>query len=259
MTILKKGMKGEAVKALQKCLNEALKPSPPINVDGDFGLITENAVKQFQANAGIAVDGVVGPNTNAHLLSVRQDHDVSPITSPQSLLADIAAKYIGVRETGDNQAGTSKILQEIFAADDLRLTSTTTDGYPWCAAFVSYCTQQLIKQSASFFGITAPREASVSRFLNTWAEAQKCIIFDAKSELYQPCKGDIVVFTFSHIGIVESVHGNAFESIEGNTNSSGSREGVEVARKNRSLRIARAFIRLPVKHAVMHESPVRER
>lgn len=55
-----------------------------------------------------------------------------------------------------------------------------------------------------------------------------------------------MVFTFSHIGIVESAQGNSFTSIEGNTNSAGSREGVEVARKNRLLHIARAFIRLPV-------------
>ncbi len=177
MAILKRGMRGEAVKKLQVLLNGLLKLSPPMVVDGSFGQATEKAVKQFQMSAGIAVDGVVGPATNAHLISAKPVTNTTSVNSAQSVLADIAAKYIGVRETWDNRAGTSKSLQEIFSADDLKLTPTTTDGYPWCAAFVSHCTQLLIKQSSSFHGVTAPREASVNRFLNIWAKTQKVYCF----------------------------------------------------------------------------------
>ncbi len=59
-------------------------------------------------------------------------------------------------------------------------------------------------------------------------------------------KGDIVVFTFSHIGIVESNAGSMIKTIEGNTDTKGNREGVEVAWKNRSMNIVKAFIRLPM-------------
>jgi hypothetical protein len=59
-------------------------------------------------------------------------------------------------------------------------------------------------------------------------------------------KGDIVVFTFSHIGIVHSNNGAIITTIEGNTNAAGSREGVTVARKQRSLSIIKSFIRLPM-------------
>lgn len=74
----------------------------------------------------------------------------------------------------------------------------------------------------------------------------KCIIFKQRKEIKaNAVKGDIVVFTFSHIGIVESNNGDTFKTIEGNTNSRGSRDGGGVERKNRSIHRMRAIIRLP--------------
>lgn len=56
------GSKSENVKQLQSLLN-ALGTQPPLVVDGIFGKATDAAVRQFQSNSGIAVDGVVGLNT----------------------------------------------------------------------------------------------------------------------------------------------------------------------------------------------------
>ena len=62
----------------------------------------------------------------------------------------------------------------------------------------------------------------------------------------KPLPGDIVVFNFSHIGLVAGAGGGCdFQAIECNTDDSGGREGVEVARRRRTLRQVRAFIRLP--------------
>ncbi len=58
---LKKGMKGEDVKELQKLLK--------INADGIFGRQTEKAVKSFQLENGLVSDGIVGQKTIAKLLS----------------------------------------------------------------------------------------------------------------------------------------------------------------------------------------------
>ena len=58
---LRRGTKGEDVKALQKVLN-ARGFNAGI-VDGDFGPKTEAAVKAFQIEANIAVDGEVGSQT----------------------------------------------------------------------------------------------------------------------------------------------------------------------------------------------------
>ncbi|MCE3246482.1 MAG: hypothetical protein K0R41_307, partial [Geminicoccaceae bacterium] len=58
---VKSGSKGEAVKGLQNALNT--RSSAVVSVDGVFGPATENAVKEFQSDAGLAEDGIVGPDT----------------------------------------------------------------------------------------------------------------------------------------------------------------------------------------------------
>jgi len=53
MSILKKGSKGSAVEDLQKKLNKANpKPKPPLTEDGDFGSLTDKAVRKFQLENG---------------------------------------------------------------------------------------------------------------------------------------------------------------------------------------------------------------
>lgn len=55
------GMSGEAVKELQRQLRNTYYYSGTI--DGIFGTAVQNAVKAFQASAGLSVDGKVGPRT----------------------------------------------------------------------------------------------------------------------------------------------------------------------------------------------------
>ena len=59
MNTIKLGSKGDDVKVLQQKLNLA--------VDGIFGPLTQEAVKEFQKNNGLTVDGIVGTNTWAKL------------------------------------------------------------------------------------------------------------------------------------------------------------------------------------------------
>jgi hypothetical protein len=60
--------------------------------------------------------------------------------------------------------------------------------------------------------------------------------------------GDIVMFTFSHIGIALSApnKNGEVETVEGNTDMMGSREGGGVFRKMRSLSKIRSRIRFTV-------------
>lgn len=62
--ILKRGSKGADVEALQRGL---VSLGLLDKIDGDFGPKTEAAVRKFQRSAGIAVDGVAGPNTIGRL------------------------------------------------------------------------------------------------------------------------------------------------------------------------------------------------
>lgn len=58
---LRQGQRGAYVRLLQSLLESNLVPVGQI--DGIFGANTENAVKTFQRNNNLAVDGIVGPNT----------------------------------------------------------------------------------------------------------------------------------------------------------------------------------------------------
>jgi putative chitinase len=57
---LRRGDKGEQVAALQAILGAK---GFALRADGDFGLATAAAVKDFQASRGLPADGVVGPRT----------------------------------------------------------------------------------------------------------------------------------------------------------------------------------------------------
>lgn len=64
---LRKGMRGEDVKALQTQLMQLGFRLPRYDADGDFGSETLAAVKAFQRRQGLDVDGQVGPKTRAAL------------------------------------------------------------------------------------------------------------------------------------------------------------------------------------------------
>ncbi|WP_067812336.1 peptidoglycan-binding protein [Actinomadura kijaniata] len=65
---LKRGAKGEHVESVQALL--LARSHPEVELDGDFGRTTEDAVKAVQKWGGVTADGVVGPKTWAILLRV---------------------------------------------------------------------------------------------------------------------------------------------------------------------------------------------
>lgn len=65
LSCVKEGDKNNKVRALQELLNGF---GYGLNVDGDFGKLTENAVRDFQSKNGLEVDGIVGKNTWTNLL-----------------------------------------------------------------------------------------------------------------------------------------------------------------------------------------------
>ncbi len=63
MELYKRGSRGEIVKQIQIALH--------LYPDGIFGILTEEAVKEFQKTNGLIVDGIVGPATIAYLIPLR--------------------------------------------------------------------------------------------------------------------------------------------------------------------------------------------
>ena len=79
MTIYRVGSRGEEIKRIQ----EALATNTTFGrlaIDGIFGRYTSEAVKQFQKDNWLVVDGIVGPCTLAALLGTEAYHILHPIT-----------------------------------------------------------------------------------------------------------------------------------------------------------------------------------
>jgi peptidoglycan hydrolase-like protein with peptidoglycan-binding domain len=61
------GAKGIAVRELQERLNNSGAAKPKLRVDGDFGPLTDTALKAFQTGAKVAANGIADPATWAKL------------------------------------------------------------------------------------------------------------------------------------------------------------------------------------------------
>ena len=102
----------------------------------------------------------------------------------------------------------------------------------WCMAFVYWCFNQnginpLIKSGGVLY---------------CWNNADK-----KHRVVGEPKLGDIFIMDYGkglgHTGIVEKVDANFIYTVEGNTNDSGSREGIMVCRKQRPKTKIKGYLR----------------
>jgi hypothetical protein len=158
-------------------------------------------------------------------------------------LAKIAQSQVGVRESGSN------------SGDDIRKYQQTTslepDRWPWCAAFVDWCIKEWLKDDEviAWLGLKArtpeqwrPKTALAYGFLS-WATGRPNTTA-VLSPNRQAQEGDIVVYTFSHVGIVVADNGESIKTIEGNTNGEGSRDGDGVYAKTRNKTLVKRYVRI---------------
>lgn len=156
-----------------------------------------------------------------------------------SAIVDVATKEIGVEEVNGTNCGPR--VNQYKAATWL----PPEQSWPWCAAFVDWCVQQAlqitgIKETDTF---KRPRTAGAWD-LENWSLAQDDTTQTKKPHGGDIQPGDIVVFTFSHTGIATSTPKNGYvETIEGNSDLQGSREGGAVGRHTRKLSQIRSRIR----------------
>jgi hypothetical protein len=170
---------------------------------------------------------------------------MNPFTSS---FLEIALAEVGTKEEGGNNLG--RKVKEYQKATWLR-----PGAWPWCAAFVSWVmmkwTVKHESQLESFFGIEQIsvwrcHDASAFGWIK-WAKRNGLYVTDEKE---QAKAGDIVVFDFSHIGIViaDQLPGKDYiETVEANTNGKGERDsesGDGVWKKLRKTNLVRAYIRL---------------
>lgn len=96
---------------------------------------------------------------------------------------------------------------------------------PWCAMFVSWCAREA--------------QVPLDVIKNCAMACPKPGYFDVSyydGEVYTPKAGDLFFTkTYSHVGIVESVDGEYFYTLEGNTNDTGSSMGIGVFNLKRKI------------------------
>lgn len=149
----------------------------------------------------------------------------SPIENALLIAAHLCDKE-KVREQGHN-AGfwVSKFLASVGLPT----------GYAWCAAFASYCLKE-----AGYKGGPKSGKAAVRNWA-AWA-------MDTHRIVEHPQRGDLFYWLNSdgtgHIGFVVRNRGQFVDTISGNTNEAGSREGDGIYRKAISIGPRMRFIRL---------------
>ena len=96
MPTLRKGASGEYVTLLQTKLIQQGYSLDPYGADGKFGNTTFNAVKAYQADHGLAVDGVVGKRTWESILSGQTTlYTVTIQHVSKSVAEEIVSQYGG--------------------------------------------------------------------------------------------------------------------------------------------------------------------
>ncbi len=154
----------------------------------------------------------------------------------------LATKEIGVEEVNGSNSG--KRVKEYQSA-----TSLGGTGWPWCAAFICFIVRNAmanlgIKETAKY---KRPTTASAWGF-EAWSRAQDKTTNTKKPHDGDIVAGDILVFTFSHIGIATGSPDKSgyVPTLEGNTNGEGSREGGAVMAKKRHVSKIRSRIRFTI-------------
>ncbi|MGW6923243.1 peptidoglycan-binding protein [Streptomyces sp. NPDC054950] len=224
-----RGQRSGCVTELQSLLNHH---GADLAVDGDFGSLTDSAVRDFQAEKGLSVDGHVGSNTKAALYGA-----VTPPSSPPP-----GGGYAKILDVAEAEAGTVEGSARANSYGSAVGLSLSTSNYAWCATFVSWVAQQT--------GATSYRNSYVSG----WVKQARADNYHL-SVTTAPQPGDIVAFDWDggsdftggneHIGIVRTVSGSSFTTVEGNTsNPVGGSDGVYVKSRGTNNGYDVVFIRV---------------
>lgn len=225
----KRGDRNNTVKVIQEWLSLH---GFTLTMDKDFGPATESMIKQFQKKMRLPETGIVNKTTFARL-TLPMSNALKPLPVNSRTISNLVVAYAKQhlrqhpREIGGQNRGPW-----------VRLYMKGSEGnaFPWCAGFATY----LVRQACDTLKISMPINSTVScdrlagdakkkkRFLDGRTNLDKSRIKPGSLFLNKKSEGDWV-----HTGIVTKASQEHFETIEGNTNDEGSREGYEVCKRAR--------------------------
>lgn len=221
------GSRGRPVRRVQEWLNLH---GHGVVVDGIFGPANTRAVGAFQDDNGLANTGEVDADTFDQLVApmvdvLRQRLNMSiPLAEA---LVEYPRAHLDAhpREVGEPNSGPW-----------VRLYMNGREGevFAWCAGFVTL----LLDQAAQSPEIDKPITGSVScDTLPTQANRAGTFLPEAEAASKLTPGGILLVRRvtgdWTHTGVVTAVHDDTFDTIEGNTNDAGQREGIEVCARTR--------------------------
>jgi len=196
----------------------------------EIAILVQHGLRDLGLYQG-STRGMPGPKTEAAFQEFLASRAGGSGSSFAEHLAAIAESQIGVREKGNNGGEDVRKFQ--------RATWLDLGPWAWCAAFVCWCYREALKRGDDP-GFKRPRTAGAWDF-ERWARDQGANLLKPPGPAR---RGDIIIFTFSHIGVcVLDQKGNRIETVEGNTNPGGGREGDGVYRKTRESDKVRSLIR----------------
>lgn len=233
---IKRGDNNEGVKIIQEWLTLS---GHGVDIDGGkpgggFGPATEAAVRAFQAANRLGQTGIVDKTTMALLCAPLERAKVPVMrkTSEGLTVVYTAKKHLKEhpREAGGDNRG-PWVRHYMRGAEGKQ--------YPWCAGFVCTILEQAFKAHSKrppfTYTVGCDRIAEVNRSIlkrpDKGAAATEVGLGPGALFLNRKTETD-----WTHVGIVTAFNSDHIETIEGNTNTAGSREGIEVRARMRGYK-----------------------
>jgi hypothetical protein len=233
--MVRKGSVGPYVRLLKERLKAAGVALP---LTSQFDAATRDAVIAFQkahttpTGTPLECDGVVGPDTWRALGGPPGPIiDRAGSRGRQIVMIAMGESMRGVHEQGGNNRGKDVAVYQ-------RVTNTV--GQAWCASFVSWCYQQAGIPLHDANGFAAVKT------LRNWAKTAGH--WRPRDDGYMPPEGSIVIYTFSHTGILVAAGESSDTTVEGNTGAGAGgsqRDGDGVYRRTRVHTIIAGYVVIP--------------
>lgn len=196
----------------------------------------------------------VDPNNDANITN--DPEDITPKTKPEyidpkqgpssGIVSDFAKEMVRIAQT---QVGVVEKPSKSNSGPEVeglyqRSTWLKGTGFAWCAAFICYLFKSAASKKGIQYSFKLPQTAGAYDFKN-WAQANSKYVEIINPPFDKILPGDIIIFNFSHIGISIGLSGGGkVDTIEGNTDTAGSREGGGVFKKSRNVKLIKHVLRI---------------
>ncbi len=208
------------------------------SVDGDFGPATEQAVINFQNTKGLPVSGVVTQETFSILCEPLQKAFSQKIQGDglRQRVVNTAlhhTKFKPLELTVEGQSNKGPWVRSY-------MDNHEGSAWFWCMGFVQAIIDQAASQLGKNFKSLMPLTYSCDTVGTVGLQKGLLTRYNVVRNNTSTVKpGDIFLlqqtpYDWIHTGIITAVLGDIFETVEGNTNAGGSRNGVAVLKRIRN-------------------------